>query len=184
MASTSRAGRPRMRSRSVHLPTHIPVASKAVRPRAKSVHKTQVKGKGKGTGKGKSDKKKPGKSAIVIISDSEESSGEVDFPHYPPNQPVNLPAEEPEEPNQPLDIPAEGPGETKEPNYPNPLPENPPVPMANNQLIWSHFKPDFFRKTRRRCRGTLTENKWLDDHTWFPWWPKGKEILFNSFGRS
>ena len=53
MASTSRAGRPRMRSRSVHLPTCIPVASKVVRPRAKSVQKTQVKGKGKGTGKGK-----------------------------------------------------------------------------------------------------------------------------------
>ena len=45
MASTSRAGRPRMRSRSVHLPTHtcIPVAYKAVKPRAKSVHKAQVK---------------------------------------------------------------------------------------------------------------------------------------------
>ena len=54
-ASTFRAGRARMRSRSVHLPTHIPVASKAVSPRAKSVHRTQVKGKG--TGKDKSDKK-------------------------------------------------------------------------------------------------------------------------------
>ena len=41
--STSRAGRPRMRSRSVHLPTCIPVASKAVRSRAKFVHKTQAK---------------------------------------------------------------------------------------------------------------------------------------------
>ena len=77
-ASTSRAGRPRTRSRSVHLPTHIPVASKAVRSRAKSVHETQVKGKGKGTDKGKSDKKKPGKTAIVIRSDSGDS--EVDFP--------------------------------------------------------------------------------------------------------
>ena len=100
MASTFRAGRPRMRSRSAHLPTCILVASKAVRPRAKSVHKTQVKGKGKGTGKGKSDKKKPGKAAIVISSDSEDS--EVDFPHFPPNQPADLPAEEP---NQPLDVP-------------------------------------------------------------------------------
>ena len=45
MASTSKAGRPRTRSRSVHLPTCIPVASKAARPRAKSVYKTQVKGK-------------------------------------------------------------------------------------------------------------------------------------------
>ena len=60
MASTSRAGRPRMRSRSAHLPTCIPVASKAVRPRAKPVQKTQVKGKGKVMGKGKGAKKKVG----------------------------------------------------------------------------------------------------------------------------
>ena len=62
--STFRAGRPRMRSRSVHLPTHIPIASKTVRPRAKSVQKTQVKGKG--TGKGKSTRKKSGKAAVVV----------------------------------------------------------------------------------------------------------------------
>ena len=88
-----------MRSRSAHLPTcaHISVASKAAKPRAKSEHKAQVKGKGKG----RCDKKKPGKAAIVIISDSEESLGEVDFPHFPPNQPVDLPAEEPGELNQP-----------------------------------------------------------------------------------
>ena len=55
-ASTSRAGRPRTRSRSVHLPRCIPVAYKAVRPRSKSVHKTQVKGKG--TGKGASTENK------------------------------------------------------------------------------------------------------------------------------
>ena len=157
MASTSRAGRPRMSSRSVHLPTHIPVASKAVRPRAKSVQKPQVKGKGKD--KGKSDKKKPGKTSIVISSGSEESLGEVDFPHFPSNQPADLPAEEPEEPNQPLDIPGEGPGEPEEPNNPSPLPENPLILMANNQLNRSHFKPDFFRKTRRRHGGALTENK-------------------------
>ena len=79
MASTSRAGRTRMRPRSMHLPTHtcIPVASKAAKPRAKPVHKAQVKGKGKG------DKKKLGKTAIVISSDSEASLGEVDFPHFP-----------------------------------------------------------------------------------------------------
>ena len=57
MTLTSRAGRPRTRSRSVHLPSCIPIAPKAVRPRAKSAQKTQVKGKGKGTGKGKSTKK-------------------------------------------------------------------------------------------------------------------------------
>ena len=51
-ASTSRVGRLRTRLGSVYIPTHIPVASKAVRPRAKSVQKTQVKGKGTGEGKG------------------------------------------------------------------------------------------------------------------------------------
>ena len=164
-ALTSRAGRPRMRSRSEHLPTHIPVASKAVRPRAKSVHKTQVKGKGKGAGKGKSDKKKPGKAAIVIRSDSEESSGEVDFPHLPPNQPVNLPAEEPEEPNQSLDVPAEGPGGPEEPNNANPLPEQ-PIPMANNQLNWSHFKPDFFSGKLEEDVEVhlLRTNDWMTTH--------------------
>ena len=150
MASASRAGRPRMRSRSVQLPTHIPVASKAARPRAMSVYKAQVKGK---------SKKKLGKTAIVISSDSETSSEEVDFPHFLPNQPLDLPAEEPEQPNQPLDIPAEGPEEPEDPTNPNPLPENLPVPMANAHLNWSHFKPDFFRKTRSRNRGTPSENK-------------------------
>ena len=177
MASTSRAGRPRTRSRSVHLPTHIPVASKAVRPRAKSVQKAQVKGKGKG----QSAKKKSGKAVVVVSSDSEDS--EVDFPHHPSNQPLDVPAEQPQEPNPPvnilaeepqepnhtLDILAEGPGEPEEPqqlvnipaeeaeepqelNSPNPLPEQPPMPMANNQLNLSHFKPDFsgnLKKTQR-----------------------------------
>ena len=36
MASKSRVGRPRMRSRSVHLPSHIPVAPKTAKPRTKS----------------------------------------------------------------------------------------------------------------------------------------------------
>ena len=87
MASKSRAGRPRTRSRSMHLPTHIPVASKAAKPRAKSVYKAQVKGKD-------DSKKKLGKTTIVISSDSEASLGEVDFLHFPPNQPLDLPAEE------------------------------------------------------------------------------------------
>ena len=37
-ASTSRAGRPRTKSGSVHLPTCIPIASKASKPRAKSLY--------------------------------------------------------------------------------------------------------------------------------------------------
>ena len=111
MASTSQAGRPRTRSRSAHLPTGIHIASKAVRPRAKSVQKIQVKGKG--TGKGQSAKKKLGKTVVVVSSDSEDS--EVDFPHHPPNQPLDVPAEQPQEPNPPVINPAEEPQEPYQP---------------------------------------------------------------------
>ena len=90
--------------------------------------------------------------------------GEVDFRHFPPTQPADLPAEEPEEPNQPLDIPAEGPGELEEPNNPNPLPE-PSIPMANNQLRWSHFKPDFSGKPEEDVVAHLLRtNAWMTMH--------------------
>ena len=193
-ASTSRAGRPRMRSRSVHLSTCIPMASKAVRPRAKSVQKTQVIGNSKGAGKGKSSKKKLGKAVAVVSSDSEDL--EVDFPHHAPNQiqdvpaeqpqehkpPVNIPAEEPQGPDHPLDIQVEGPGEPEgpqqpvnvpageaekpqEPNNPNPLPEQPPMPMVNNQLNWSHFKPDFSGKPREDVEVHLLRTyDWITTH--------------------
>ena len=161
-ASTSRAGRPRMRSVSAHLPTHIPVASKAAKPRVKSVYKAQVKGKG-------NSKKKLGKTAIVISSDSEASSGEVDFPNLPIlNQPLDLPAEEREQPNPPLDIPAEEPEEPEEseqPNNPDFLPENPPIPMANQHLNWSHFKPDFSGKEEEDMEAHLLRtNDWMTTH--------------------
>ena len=109
----SRAGGPRMRSRSVHLPSHIPIAPKAVRPRTKSAQRTQVKGKGKGAGKGKSTDKKLGKAAAVVSSDSEDL--EVDFPLHPPYQPHEIPAEQPQEPNPPADTPAEGQQEPDDP---------------------------------------------------------------------
>ena len=179
MASTSRAGIPRMRSRSVHLPTCIPVASKAVRSRTKSIHTTQVKGKSEGTGKGKSDKKKPGKTAIIISSDSEDL--EVDFPQFPPNQPAHLPAEEP---NQPLDISAEGPGEPEEPNNPNPLPENQPIPMENNQLNWSHFKPDFSGKPEEDAElHLLKTNDWISMYD-FPDDQKVRRFCLTLFGEA
>ena len=161
MASTSRAGRPRMRSRSAHLPTCIPIASRAVRPRAKSVQKTQVRGKG--TGKGKSVKKKLGKAVVVVSSDAEDL--EVDFPHHPPNQPQDVPAEQPQEPYPPLNVPAGEAEQPQKPNNPNPLPEQPPMPMANNQLNWSHFKPDFSGKPEEDTEAHLLRtNDWMTTH--------------------
>ena len=175
-ASTSRAGRPRLRSRSAHLPTHVPVASKAAKPRAKSVYKAQVKGKG-------DSKKELGKTAIVITSDSEASLGEVDFPHFPnlPNQPLDLPAEEQEQPNQPPDIPAEGPEEPDQPNNPNPLPENPPIPMADQHLNWSHFKPDFSGKPEEDVEAHLLRtNDWMTTHD-FPDDQKVRRFSLSNF---
>ena len=160
MASTSRARRHRMRSRSMHLPSCMSIVPKAVKSRTKSAQRTQVKGKG--AGKGKSTQKKLGKTAAVVSSDSEDL--EVDFPLHPPNQPHEIQAEQPQEPNPPVDAPAEGQQEPdhpldiptedphqpadlpagdaeqpQEPNNPNPLPEQPPMPMANNQLNWVSF---------------------------------------------
>ena len=112
MALTSRAGRPRMRSRSAHLPSCIPVAPKAVKPWTKSAEKTLAKGKGKGADKGKKTTKKSGKAAAVVSSDSEDL--EVDFPYYPPNQPHKVPTELPQESNPLADAPTE---EQQEPNH-------------------------------------------------------------------
>ena len=152
MAPMFRAGRPRMRSRSVHLPSCIPVVPQAGRPKTKSTQRAPAKGKGKKTTK-KSDK-----AAAVISSESEDL--EVDFPYHPPNQPHEVPAELPQEPNPPADAPAEEQQEEpdhpvdilveglhhpahipagdaeqpQKPGNPNPLPVQPPIPMANNQL--------------------------------------------------
>ena len=89
MASTSRAGRPRTRSRSVHLLSCIPGASKAVKPRTKSTQRQQVKGKGKLQVKVRLPGKKSGKAAAVVSSDSEDL--EVDFPHHPQISPMRYP---------------------------------------------------------------------------------------------
>ena len=99
-----------------------------------------------------------------MSSDSEDL--EVDFPHYHPNQPHEVPKELPQQPNPSADVPTEEqqeldhptddpieehptstPAEDAEqpqnPGNPNPLPVQPLVPMANNQLNWSHFRPEF-----------------------------------------
>ena len=104
--------------------------------------------------------------AIAIGSDSEASLGEVDFPNLPiPYQPLDLLAEDQDQPNQPLDIPAEKPEEPEEPNNPNPLTENPPIPVANQHLNWSHFKPDFSGKPEEDVEANLLRtNDWMTTH--------------------
>ena len=160
--SMSRAGRPRMRSRPVHILSHIPVASKARKLRTASAQRTPTKGKG--AGKDKKATKKSNKAVAVVSSDSEDL--EVDFPHYHPDQPHKVPTELPQQPNPPADTPTEEQQELdhhtdnlieehltnvlgedieqpQNPGNPNPLPVQPPIPIANNQLNWSHFRPEF-----------------------------------------
>ena len=114
---------------------------------------------------------------------------------------MNIPAEEPQEPDHPLDIPVEGPREPEgpqqpvkhssgrsrqpqEPNNPDPLPEEPHIPMANNQLSWSHFKPDFSGKPKEDVEAHLLRTtNWMTTHD-FPKDQKVKKILSNSLGRS
>ena len=101
MMSASRAGRPRMTSRSVHVPSHISIASKAGKHRTASAQRIPTKGKG--TGKDKKATKKSNKAVIVVSSDLENL--EVDFPHYHPYQPHEVPTELPQQPNLPVDTP-------------------------------------------------------------------------------
>ena len=71
------------------------------------------------------------------------------------------PQEEPEEQEEKEE--QEEPPE--EPNNPNPIPENPPIPMANNQLNWSHFKPDFSGKPKEDAEAPLLRTTdWMTMH--------------------
>ena len=165
-ASMSRAGRPRTRSRSAQVSSHIPVAPKT-RKRTNSAQRLLTKGKG--AGKGKKIPEKSNKPVLVVSSDSEDLG--VDFPNYHPNQLHKIPTEIPQEPNPPEDTPVEeqqepdhcidttieepdhpeniSAGDAEEPQDPgnfNPVPVQPLIPMANNQLNWSHFRPEFSGK--------------------------------------
>ena len=84
-----------MRSRSVHLPSRIPVTPKAVKPRTKfaqrAPEKGKDKGKSKGTGKGKKATKKLDKAAAAAVVSSDSEDLEVDFPHHPQISPMKYP---------------------------------------------------------------------------------------------
>ena len=57
-------------------------------------------------------------------------------PDHPTGNPI-------EEPHHPANVPAEDVEQPQHPGNSNPLPVQPPVPMTNNQLNWSHFRPEF-----------------------------------------
>ena len=174
-ASTSRTGRPRTRSQSMHLSPHALVPPNTRKPRTDSKQKTPTRGKGSGKGKGKKTCKKSSKPIVVVCSDSEDL--EVDFPNYCPNQPHQVPINVSQEPNPPADAPVEEQQEqephandpieapvrdAEEPPNPgnlNPVPVQPPILMANNHLNWSHFRPEFLGKPKEDAEAYMLRQK-------------------------
>ena len=189
IASTSREGRPRMRSQSMHLSSHTSVTPRTERHRVTSKQRSPKKGKG--AGKGKKASKKSNKQIEVVSSDSEDL--EVDFLNYHLNQPHEVPAKIPQEPNPPAKAPVEEQqaqephidtpieelhhlanvlvGDAEEPQNPgnlNLIPTQPHILMANNQLNWSHFRPEFSGKPEGDAEAHLLRTEdWMTTHN-FP----------------
>ena len=151
---------------------------------------------GNSAGKGKKTPKKLNKPVVVVSSDSEDL--EVDFPNYHSNQHHKVPNEIPQEPNLPADAPVEEQqdpehlvdapieephhptnipaGDAEEPQDPgnfNPVPVQLPVPMASNQLNWSHFRPEFSGKPKEDAEAHLLRMEdWMTTHDF----PKDQKV--------
>ena len=179
-ASTSRAGRPGTRSQSAHLSSCKPVTPKTGKHRKTS--KQRALTKGKSAEKGKKASKKSSKPIVVVSSDLEDL--EVDFPNYHPNQYHEVPATIPQELNPPADaqveeqqeqephvdvsIPVRDAEEPQNPGNFNPAPAQPPILMVNNQLNWSHFRPEFSGKPEEDVDAHLLRTvDWMTTHN-FP----------------
>ena len=74
------------------------------------------------------------------------------------------------EPHHPVHIPAEDIEQPQDPGNPNPIPVQPPIQMANNQLNWSHFRPEFSATPNEdaeahvlRMEDWMTTNDFLED---------------------
>ena len=112
------------------------------------------------------------------------------FPNYQPNQPHEVPADIPQDPNPPASAPVEEQQEQEhlvdasieEPPHPanipvgdaeeqcnpgnfKPVPTQPPVLMRNNQLNWSHFRPEFSGKPEEDADAHLLRMEdWMTTH--------------------
>ena len=70
-----------------------------------------------------------------------------------------------EEPPHPANIPAGDPEEPQDPGNFNPVPAQPPVPMANNQLNCSDFRPEFSGKPKKDVEAhSLRMEDWMTTH--------------------
>ena len=83
-----------------------------------------------------------------------------------------------------MNVPAEGAEGPQEPNNPNQLPQHPHMPMANNQLNWSHFKSDFSGKPEEDAEvHLLRSNEWMTTHD-FPEDQKVRRFCLSLLGEA
>ena len=82
-------------------------------------------------------------------------------------QELDHPADNPIE-EHPTNAPAEDAEQPQNPGNPNPLPVQPPIPMANNQLNWSHFRPEVSGTPNEDAETHLLRTEdWMTTHN-FP----------------
>ena len=64
-----------------------------------------------------------------------------------------------------MHIPTEDVEQLQDPGNPNLIPVQPPVPMANNQLNWSHFRPEFSGTPNEDAEAHLLRTEdWMTTH--------------------
>ena len=136
-ASASRVGRPR--ARSVYQISHVP-SSKVGGPRSKSLYKPTVKDSAKrATAKQKQKMVRPIlplDQDIVVVIDPEEQDQEFplptdQLPDLPLVEPNQIPNPQLNPPNQPIDLPAE---EQNQPNLPPNQPNSPKSTSGSSHL--------------------------------------------------
>ena len=91
---------------------------------------------------------------------------------------MDAPTEEQQESDHPTDDPIEehptnAPAEPQDPGNPNPLPVQAPIPMVNNQLNLSHFRPEFSGTPNEDEKGHLLRMEdWMTTHNF----PEGHKV--------
>ena len=121
-------------------------------------------------GPNKNPQLNPPNQPLELLAEDVDQPNQQNPPAGQPNQ-ENQP-NQPNLPNQLQNPPAELPNQPNQPNPPNQLPNlpvNPPNPMADQQqLNWSYFKPEFSGKEEEDMEAHLLRtNDWMETHN-FP----------------
>ena len=72
-----------------------------------------------------------------------------------------------------MHIPVEDVEQPQYPGNPNPILVQPPIPMTNNQLYWSHFRPEFSGTPNEDVEAHLLRTEdWMTTHNF----PKDQKV--------